>query len=221
MPHAQALIERADALNDRGAYEEGLRVADQALALAGADATAWTARGWSLENLGRLPEAEDAYRAALRFDPQSPWASVGLATVLEKSGRTDEAGRIYRSIADRGVSRQERDTDLLEIVGWSAFKAGRAAEAEALFRRCLEIEPRRTAVHFDLALTLLAAGRAQEALGQYRVGLDEPDDADALRAHVEVALDDLTQASAALAETDARTAADVLSAFLESPNGDR
>jgi tetratricopeptide (TPR) repeat protein len=187
----QTLVDRADALNDRGAYRDGLRAAQDAVAIAAGDGPAWTAMGWALENLGRLDEAEQAYRAAVQNDPGQPWAMVGLATVLEKTDRAGEAEDIYRSIAERAAQRGHMGPDLLEIVGWSCFKAGNLDDALALYRDALEIEPHRTAARFDLALALLAAGREDEALSEYRAGLRDPADAEELRAHVEVALDDL------------------------------
>ena len=137
------LLEEADALNERGAYEAGLRLADDVIALSGRDAAPWTTRGWALENLGRVAEAEEAYARARRIDPDSPWAAVGLATVLEKTGRRAEASDIHRVVADRRVPPDEQSTDLLEIVGWSCFKTGRNGDAQRLFRHALELEPER------------------------------------------------------------------------------
>jgi tetratricopeptide (TPR) repeat protein len=215
------IVERADALNERGAYTEGLRTAEEAIALAGDDSAAWTTKGWSLENLERLAEAEDAYRTALAHNPDSPWAAVGLATVLDKTGRGDRAGDVYRTIAERDLPAGERDTDLLEIVGWCCLKVGRNGDAERWFRRCLELEPGRTAAAFDLALTLLSGGRVEEALAEYRAGLAGSEDARGLRAHVLVALDDLDQSADSVEKDHAASAGRVLRGFLEAPLGDR
>jgi tetratricopeptide (TPR) repeat protein len=215
---AQALVDRADALNERGDYLGGLRSARDAVAIAAEDGPAWTAMGWALENLGRLGEAEGAYRTAVRHDPGQPWAMVGLATVLEKTARIGEARDIYRSIAERAENRGQMGPDLLEIVGWSCFKAGNLEDALALYRDALEVEPGRTAVRFDLALALLAAGQDEAALSEYQIGLRNPADPSALRAHVEVALEDLlgthVPASGGAAEALLREA-------LDPPAGDR
>ncbi len=131
-PDVHALIEEADALNERGAYTEGLRTAERAIDLAGDDAAAWTTKGWSLENLERLLEAEEAYRTALRHDAGSPWAAVGLATVLDKTGRGDQAGDVYRTIAEprarpgRGEHRPARDRRMVQLQG-GAERGCRAA----------------------------------------------------------------------------------------------
>jgi Tfp pilus assembly protein PilF len=126
---------------------------------------------------------------------------------------------VYRTIADRGLPEGETNTDLLEIVGWCSFKAGQNGRAEGLFRRCLELEPGRTAAAFDLALTMLADGRVDEALAQYRAGLAEPGDPRSLR--VLVALDDMEQASDLVEKPGAAAAGAVLRGFLQAPLGDR
>jgi Flp pilus assembly protein TadD len=215
------LVEQADALNERGAYEAGLRLADDVIARSGGDAAPWTTKGWALENLGRMAEAEQAYATALQLDPYSPWAAVGLATVLEKTGRRSDASDIYRVVADRPVPPDEQSTDLLEIVGWSCFKTGRNDEAQGLFRRALHLEPGRTAARFDLALAMLAAGQVEAALLEYRAGLDDPEDVASLRAHVAVALEDLTDASRDLDGMDVAPANQLLRGFLETPAPDR
>jgi len=214
---AQALVDRADALNDRGNYLGGLGAAREAVAIAAEDGPAWTAMGWALENLGRLGEAEEAYRTAVRHDPGQPWAMVGLATVLEKTGRAGEAGDIYRSIAERAEQRGQMGPDLLEIVGWSCFKAGNLDDALALYRHALEVEPGRTAVRFDLALALLAAGQDEAALSEYQIALRHSADPSSLRAHVEVALDDLLGTPVPASDR----AEAMLREALDPPAGDR
>jgi tetratricopeptide (TPR) repeat protein len=214
----RALVDHADALNDRGAYADGLAAADDALAAAPEDGPAWTAKGWALENLGRPEEAEDAYRAAVRHDPGQPWAMVGLATVLEKSDRSPEAADLYRAVAERAEGRDRMGPDLLEIVGWSCFKIGSVEEAIALYRDALEIEPNRIAVRFDLALALLAAGDDAASLSEYRAGLAARVDPEALRAHVGVALEDLLASPWAAA---GRAAEALLRPTVDPPAGDR
>jgi len=215
------LLEEADALNERGAYEAGLRLADDVIALSGRDAAPWTTRGWALENLGRVAEAEEAYATALGIDPDSPWAAVGLATVLEKTGRRAEASDIHRVVADRRVPPDEQSTDLLEIVGWSCFKTGRNGDAQRLFRHALELEPGRIAARFDLALAMLAAGQVDDALREYREGLEDRRDVASIRAHATVALEDLTDASRDLDGMDVAAVDRLLREFLASPSPDR
>jgi len=211
---AWEVLERASDLADMGRYEESLSWAERAVELDPGNAAAHVAKGWALENLGRgrLTEAGDAYRAALHADERSLWATAGLANVAERLGEDDEAARLFLRVADTQVKSDERDPDVLEVVGWSRFKAGRFEDAQALFRRALGIDPSLTAVHLDLALALLFSGDSDEALGEYRAALDA-EDAAAARAHAAVALDDLEYAVQGRLEDGppgARAAADLL-----------
>jgi tetratricopeptide (TPR) repeat protein len=215
------LLEQADALNERGAYEAGLRLADDIIARDGGEAAPWTTRGWALENLGRVAEAEQAYAMALQLDPDSPWAAVGLATVLERTGRRAEASHIHRAVADRRVPPDEQSTDLLEIVGWSCFKTGRNGDAQRLFRRALDLEPGRIAARFDLALAMLADGQVDAALREYREGLEYQGDMASVRAHAAVALEDLIDTSRHLDGMDVAAADRLLRGFLATPSPDR
>ena len=215
------LVEEADAMNERGAYADGLRLAEDVIVRAGRDAAPWTTKGWALENLGRLVEAEQAYTTALQLDPDSPLAAVGLATVLEKTGRRAKASDVYRMVAARRVPADEQTTHLLEIVGWSCFKTGRNEDAQRLFRRALDLEPGRIAARFDLALAMLAGGHVEAALLEYRKGLEDRGDAASVRAHAAVALEDLTDASRDLEGMDVTPVARLLRGFLATPPPDR
>jgi tetratricopeptide (TPR) repeat protein len=192
---AHEVLERASELADRGEYGESLALAERAIELDPSDPAAHVAKGWALENLGRrrLTDAGDAYRAALRADERSLWAAAGLATVAERLGDDEEAARLFRRVADTPVASDEGDSDVLEIVGWSRFKAGRFVDSQILFRQALGIDPSLMAVHLDLALALLFSEAGDEALSEYRAALTSSDAA-AARAHAAVALDDLVHA---------------------------
>jgi thioredoxin-like negative regulator of GroEL len=220
-PEVHELVEQADALNERGAYEAGLRLAEDVIARSGRNAAPWTTTGCALENLGRVDEAKQAYTTGLQLDPDSPWAAVGLATVLEKTGRRAEASDIYRMVADRHVPADEQTTDLLEIVGWSCFKTGRNEDAQRLLRRALDREPGRIAARFDLALAMLAGGQVEAALHEYQEGLEDRGDMASVRAHAAVALDDLISASRDIEGMDVSPVARLLMAFLATPPPDR
>ena len=191
---AHDVLERAAELADLGEYEESLTLAERAVALDPMNAAAHVAKGWALENLGsgRLAEAGDAYRAALRVDAESRWAAAGLANVAERLGDREEATRLFAHVADTPVAEHEDDTDVLEVVGWSRFKAGRFEDAQRLFRRALGVDPSLMAVQLDLALALLFTGKGDEALAEYRAAL--VGDPFTVRAHAAVALDDLEHA---------------------------
>jgi tetratricopeptide (TPR) repeat protein len=129
----------------------------------------------------RTGEAETAYRRALEFDPDYLDALTGLASVLLGGGRLDEAEELLvraRRIApeaavvgyDMGLLHQARgEMDLAAASFADAFRAdpsmtgallnqavctqeaGRYAEAEELYHRCLALAPDEPEVYFHFA----------------------------------------------------------------------
>lgn len=84
---AQALdSQQADTLNGlavyhglRGEYSDALAFAEQALALSGTNATAWSSKGYSLFKLRRFEEAAKALETAVRLQPDfvNGWVNLG------------------------------------------------------------------------------------------------------------------------------------------------
>ena len=198
---ADSLVRRASELSDFADYAAALKAATLATELAPRDPGAHTVRAWALENLGgpHLDEARIAYETALGLDPHALRARVGLADVLHRSGRSEDAEQLYCSIAADTDASHPEDAASLELEGWSLYRIDRLDEAIATFRKALEREHGRIAVRFDLALALLAAGRIDEAVRAYEDAVDgvmetEPE---RRRAPLIVASEDLAEALAA------------------------
>jgi MSHA biogenesis protein MshN len=85
---------------DRQAYDEALKVLDQAAESGRNNPDFQSLRGAVLQRLGRSGEAADAYRLALGSVPQSGASWVGLGISLEALGNLPEAAEAYR----RGVA---------------------------------------------------------------------------------------------------------------------
>lgn len=82
---------------------------------------------------GELDAAEQAARAAVKFDDAMPEAHTVLAVVLETRGRTEQAGEHYRRATELAPARGE----MLNNYGVWLCRAGRAAESLAWFDRAL------------------------------------------------------------------------------------
>jgi len=101
-------------LGDRaGAAGHWMQVAD----MAGDDAT--TPRvlelaGWSLYRLGRLDEAEHAFRRAIEGSPMEPSARFDLGLVLLVAGRGREARQEYERAVEICTSYPRRDVPAAE-----------------------------------------------------------------------------------------------------------
>lgn len=194
------LIDRITSLSDAGDHAAALRLADEVLAADPGRAVAHTARAWALENLGpeHLTQAADAYREAIRLDPTELWAKEGLATVLRKLGRPEEADALCREAIAEAEPRVDSDAEMLELLGWCQYRLGRYDEAAGTFRRALATDPDWVAVRFDLALTLLCAGKGPAALAEYAACLALTDSGrlGPVEGLVAVALEDLETAIA-------------------------
>jgi tetratricopeptide (TPR) repeat protein len=85
-----ALLE-AEALNDLGQSDSALPRVDAALRLAPANAAALHERGVSLFSLCRFADAEEAFGAVLREQPDDPYAHYHLGLIYERGGRSEDA----------------------------------------------------------------------------------------------------------------------------------
>jgi tetratricopeptide (TPR) repeat protein len=118
---------------------------------------------YSLEQVGALDEAALRYREALAAWPDFLEAHVDLAGMLWRIG--DFAGAMAH--AQRSVELAPQHPHALRILGTAHLNLGRVEEAEALFRRALELKPGFPLAELDLAFTLLGAGRLREGWQWY------------------------------------------------------
>ncbi len=121
----------------------------------------------------KLPEAEEAARAALRADPKLVEAHLVLAMVAMNAGRFPAA----RGHFEKAAALKPDDTRILAYLASANFQEGRLKEAEPLFRRVLQLDARNQAAHYNLGLLLLQRGLASEAEQHFRFVLQaEPSD---------------------------------------------
>jgi Tfp pilus assembly protein PilF len=134
--------------------------------------------------LGELEEAEISYRGVLARAPGTAQALVGLAGVLSREGRGQEASALLAEAAATGNSRvvgQARAQQLRDQASASADPATQAA----LLRQAVAADPANPWVRLDLARALVRLGATPEARGMMAdvTGGAAPG-ADALRAGV-------------------------------------
>src|SRR6185369_1537588 len=169
-----------------GQYAEAVADYDRQVALGEADATVYANSAEILMALGRLPEAEDRYREAIRIDEQVQdrrarehsltLSYYGLGVALDRDEQPVAAREmVARALAlDPGLAKlnvaQQPGSDVFFIpegdvfyyLGLGAEVAGRPADAEAAFREFVARLPRspwtrRARAHIE---TLAAGGRA-------------------------------------------------------------
>ncbi len=113
------------------------------------------------------PWREHLIRRALEFDPDHPVALADLATTFRLLRRYEEA----LELLERRRRERPDDFGVLADIGRCLSALGRYGEAEAMLRRALaglDNAPTR----YALGLALDRAGRASEAVAEYRRALD-------------------------------------------------
>jgi tetratricopeptide (TPR) repeat protein len=168
----------------QGRHEEALAEFTASLMLDPNRADTYTSIGQVHLRESRFDKAADAARQALARDAMNKEAHYLLATSLLRLGLEDEGRRelaVYQRLQTEATAARTRQ---LEIEGYRRDAAISAAnrdydKAAALLRQALEREPDSASTHRDLGLTLLNAGRANEAIEQLNAALsslaDDPD----------------------------------------------
>jgi Flp pilus assembly protein TadD len=155
-------------------------------------------------NLGMLllDKQEDAaavapLRKAVELLPAQSRPRYLLAVALDRSGDQAGAAESFEALIHLDPS----DITAIDYLGWAALRRGKPEEAEARFRRALEVQPKGTEASRGLAQSL-DAQKKPEAAGAYRDYLElMPNDSEA-RARLIHLLVQEKQNDEALAELD-------------------
>ncbi len=166
-------LELGRQLTNLGRFEEA-----EALLLAAADggaATAYTELGTLYRRQGRTEEAADAFRRALRLDPNELAAMVNLGQVLIAQGKAEEGQALLKKHSERATLKDQLDlfqrSSLLEGVTETNFlrlaelqiRMGKSSEAVRSYSRALELNGRETTATLGLAAIFLKDGQPEEA----------------------------------------------------------
>jgi tetratricopeptide (TPR) repeat protein len=182
---------------------------------------------------GRLPEAIEEYRAALRLAPRHATTVCALSKALAQTGQLDEAalvceqalpllpadarvhfqyGNVLRALhrsddAFREYAEAARlDPKLFEAhlnLGGALAERGRTEEAIAELRQALALQPEHAGARYNLATALMARGDTAGAISEYRQTLAVRPDFPEAQLNLARALDRTGQRVGALAEVRA------------------
>jgi serine/threonine protein kinase/Flp pilus assembly protein TadD len=149
---------------------EAREAAHQAIALDPDLAAAHLAIGiLSLDFDWNWAEAEREYRRAMELEPHNADILDFASEVPLALGHLDEA----RSFLERGIALEPLDERLYMAIGDLEFYAGRLTEAEAAYRKALDIYPTKRFIHGNLGTVLLAEGNTSLALTFIQLETDE------------------------------------------------
>jgi tetratricopeptide (TPR) repeat protein len=141
----------------RFAESEGF--ARRAVQLAPKSAVAWDRLGVALQARGLFNnETESAYRRAVELDPEFAVAYAHLARVLNRQGRTADAGPLYEK-----ASLLAKDPPTLNLIAESLQAEQQWQNSEPVLKRVLELDARNPTGLYLMGRMLVVFKRYQES----------------------------------------------------------
>ena len=132
--------------------------------------------GITLQELGRLDEAEASYTQAITLKPDFAEAHSNLGNALKELERLDEAEASYRQAIALKADYAEAHNNL----GITLQGLGKLEEAEASYTQAIGLKADYAEAHNSLGTTLKELGRLEEAEASYRKAIAlKPDFAEA------------------------------------------
>jgi tetratricopeptide (TPR) repeat protein len=121
--------------------------------------------GVLFEERGDINGSEDAYRAAIRADPNLAVAHNNLGNLVDKQGRKGEAEDAYRAAIRADPNLAAAHSNL----GGLLRDQGRTQEAEEAYRAAIRTDPGAQFAYYNLGLLLEEKGRKSEAENAFRM----------------------------------------------------
>lgn len=164
----RARLDEANAMQERGEYEQALLVFREVLAQNPLLPDAYVGVGDVRFKQGRFADAEPAYARASDLDPRNFRAHHGRGKSLQMMGRTVEAIRAYQRALS--VSPESAEANLNMTTAYLSL--GEARIATGFGERAVALDPRNGAARVNLGVAYERTGRAAEAVAQYRLAID-------------------------------------------------
>jgi tetratricopeptide (TPR) repeat protein len=170
------LLGLGDAYLHAGDFSRAIGPLERARILRPADWRAAYLLGYSYQMAAKPREAEAAYRACLRLNPDYPAALNNLASLLaEQGGRLEEA----LALAEKAVRADGGNVEASDTLAWIYLKQNRVETARQLFSSLLARHPENAILHYHYGLALRQKGDRTRSDGELRAalgqGLSAPD----------------------------------------------
>jgi tetratricopeptide (TPR) repeat protein len=116
---------------------------------------------------GHYDEAEKVFRDLVYAGDPLPTGYVGLAQVLLRTGRAEDA------VAELAIAQQKIEPNFLisYFRGLAFERAGKPEEAVAAFRDAVKLDPNNAEAHLSLGKAEMSAGRLDAAISELREAL--------------------------------------------------
>lgn len=118
-------------------------------------AEAFVLRGHLYRLMGRPAEAFVALRKAGQLGTSDPWLQNNWADLLHDGGKYDEAAERYRKVVESKTSNNKAMKAALEGLAKYYATVGKLDQADAMYRRQIELEPKSAWTYGNYAAFLL------------------------------------------------------------------
>ena len=138
--------------------------------------------GASLQQEGRLDDAEKEYNAALRFDPSYVKVYINLGQLFMSKSKLDEAQRNY----EKAIQLDPNAGEVHSAYAYLLERLGRGDEARGEYQTAIRLSPKSARLLYTYGAFLDKNGELDAAIAQYQRALGvDPNLADA---HSELAM---------------------------------
>jgi Flp pilus assembly protein TadD len=162
-------IEVADAALHGGSPEIALQIASGLVAKYPGNEAALLTQGEALTALGRADEAAASFEEALKTNPTSVGAQIGLGRLRLA---TDPAAA--EALFLQALAHEPRNDVAMNDLGIARDLQGRHTDAQTAYRQALGVSPDMTAAQVNLALSLAMSGQSKDAVQLLRPLADAP-----------------------------------------------
>jgi tetratricopeptide (TPR) repeat protein len=123
--------------------------------------------GATLQKVGRIDEAVEQYRIALRFDPGYASAHVNLANALVAKSKLEEAQKHLQE----ALRLEPRSGDVHAGYAYLLERLGHKEEAEVEYQTAIGLNGRSARLLYSYGAFLEKNGKREEAIAQYQLAL--------------------------------------------------
>ena len=125
-------------------------------------------QGLKAHQEGRLKEAEQLYREALKAEPKNLYAYNNLGTILQQHGKVKEAEKCFKKAIEFKPDYAEAHNNLGIILN----NLGKFDEAETSFKKAIELKPNYAEAYNNLGILLYELDRFNETEENYKKAIE-------------------------------------------------
>jgi len=148
-------------------WQDSVRLLTHAVAVTKNNASTYYNLGNVYSMDGRIPEALESYRQALRINPDYPDVYNSLGVILFRQGKAEEAIGQYRE----ALKRNPAYANAYFNMGLARVAQGRIDEALACYDQALKVKPDFAEVHNNIGIIRADQERMPEAVAHFRAAV--------------------------------------------------